>query len=76
MKTILKYKGYTIKEFTTNDSKTLKNEFWRIGELNIYDKNNDEEYSGIDGGIREAKEKIDGLISDKLIEKKGILKKC
>jgi len=61
MKKVLTYRGMTVKEMTKGDVGT---ETWKIGELVVFNRDKEKEYDGV-GTLYEARELIDGLISDK-----------
>lgn len=64
MKKVLSYRGMVVKQVTDGDIKTGDREDFQLNDLEVYNEDGDIEYGGI-GSIEEAKEKVDGLISDK-----------
>ena len=70
------YKGYKIKQYTKCDVAYGKT----LGEYAVVTRDNEPEYDDV-GSLREARELIDGLVSDKLNDKleekrKEDIKKC
>lgn len=64
MKQVLRYRGMAIKQVTEKDVKAGDRQDYQLGDLEVYNEDGDNEYDSI-GSMKEAKELVDGLISDR-----------
>lgn len=64
MKTVQRYRGMAIKQVTEKDVKAGDRQDYQLGDLEVFNEDGDSEYDSI-GSMKEAKELVDGLISDR-----------